>query len=193
MPYPDDPHPTLGTVLGMAGHPYTNLSPADASVAVRSFGRRFRDAAAAAATSLDDEPDEAELDEMAGRPGDDGRSALDHLAAASERLARASAAVRSAVVNSAHRIDAGLLDLTVPTGSAHSDHLEAELARIEQTAPDLARAIDDADPSQWLASRSTTDDGSATPLQVVQSTVAFVLDRLRDTERTLREVRGRPR
>ena len=62
MPYPDAPHLTLGTVPLMAGHPYTNLSPSDAAVTARSFGRRFRDAAAAAANSLDDEPDEAEID-----------------------------------------------------------------------------------------------------------------------------------
>jgi hypothetical protein len=190
--YPDAPHPTLGTVHTMAAHPYSNLSPADAAVAARSFGRRFRDAAAAAATSLDDEPDEAELDEMANRLGDDGRSALDHVALAVERLESAADSVRAALVNTSHRIDSRLLATVPEAPPTHSGSLDAELGRVEAAGPRLAAVIDDADAGQWLGSRSIDEGGSATPLEVVQAAVAFVLERLKDTERTLRAVRGRP-
>jgi hypothetical protein len=147
---------------------------------------------AAAATTLDDEPDEAELDEIAGRRGEDGRSALDHLALAAERLDTATSAVRAALVNSTHRVDTALLAPEAGDAPPHSASLETELGRIEQAGPLLAQVIDDADASQWLAARPTSDGSSATALQVVQATVAFVLDRLKATERTLREVRGRP-
>ena len=177
----------------MAAHPYTRLSPADAAVAARSFGRRFREAAAAAATTLDDQPDEAELDEMAARPGAEGRSALDHLALASRRLEVAAERTRAALVNRSHEIDPGLLSVEVTDPPTHSSSLTASIDRVERAGSALAQVIDEADASQWTASRSVTGGtGSATPLDGVQATVAFVLDRLKDTERTLREVRGRP-
>jgi hypothetical protein len=175
----------------MATHPFTHLSPADAAVAARSFARRFRDAAAAAATSLDDEPDEADLDEVAGRAGNDGRSALDHLASAAVRLELATDRTRAALVDRNHQVDPALLSTDAGDAPSHSGSLAAELDRLERAGSGLAQVIDDADASHWNAVRATVGGGSATPLDGVQATVAFVLDRLKDTERTLREVRGR--
>jgi hypothetical protein len=176
----------------MAGHPFTNLSPADAAVALRSFGRRFRDAASAAATTLDEEPDEDQIDEVANRTGADGRSAIDHVAEATTRLAAVHDSVRAALVNPNHRVDARLVATDPGEPSHAAGGLHPGIDALERAASALAHQVDHADASNWLASRTTTDGGTATPLQVLQAAVAFTLDRLRDTERTLREVRGRP-
>ncbi len=55
-----------------------SLTPSDAVVAVRSFPRRFR----AALARPDDADERLDPDEVARRPDADGRSAVDHLAAA---------------------------------------------------------------------------------------------------------------
>jgi hypothetical protein len=177
----------------MAAHPFTDLSPADAAVALRSFGRRFRDAAAAASSgSLDEEPTEVEVDDYAARTGADGRSALDHLAAAADRLDAAREAVRAALVDAGRRVDDALLDLEPPEPGHHSGSLAHELGRIERFAVSLAEVVEGADAERWLDTHATSGGGSTTPLAVVQTTVAFALDRLKAVERVLREVRGRP-
>ena len=129
---------------------------------------------------------------MANRPGDDGRSALDHVALAADRLDAAADSVRAALVNQSHRIDTRLLGLEPGGPPAHSASLDTELGRVETAGSRLATVIDDADAGQWLKNRSTDSGASATPLEVVQAAVAFVLDRLKAAERTLREVRGHP-
>ena len=177
----------------MPGSPFSSLSPDDAEVAVRSFPRRFREAASAAAVTLDDEPDEADVDEVANRPGVDGRSGLDHVATAAARLDAACRALRTAVVSPTARIDHTLLEDAPPASVPdHSGHLEAELDGLERAASALAEVTGAADANQWLATRPTTASGSASPLALLQATVGVVLDHLRALERVLREVRGRP-
>ncbi len=177
----------------MAEHPFTDLIPADAAVAARSFGRRFRDAAAAAAAAtLDEEPEQSELDEVAARPGADGLSALDHLALAADRLDAAQSAVRASLVDPGHRVKAELLDLEAAAGVSHSGRLEHELGRIERFGAELAEAVERGDAGHWVDERTTTAGDSTTTLAVLQATVAFVLDRLKAVEKVLREVRGRP-
>ena len=143
--------------------------------------------------TLDDEPDEADLDEVANRPGADGRSGLDHIAAATARLVAAGRALRTALVSPTVRIDRTLIEAASPTSvSGHSGHLDAELDQLERAAVALAEVIDSADPNQWLVARPTTETGTANPLDVLRATVGVVLDHLRALERVLREVRGHP-
>lgn len=174
----------------MVRAPFDALSPNDAEVALRSFGRRFRDAARAAVVDLDGEVDEQQLDEFAARAGTDGRSAVDIVAAVADRMVAAERAVHSALVSPSHRIDA---DLLVPTLAVaeHSGHLDHEVDRLERAATTFADRVDAADASHWLGSRQGSDGTPATPLAIVQAAVGAAVAALRDVERVLREVRGR--
>ena len=181
----------------MAEHPYTDLSPADAAVALRSFERRFREAAKAAVVSLDDEPDQADIDEVATRPGADGRSALDHVVAARRRIADALPAVQKALVSPDSVVEPRLLDLepaaaAATSSSDQSSSLATEVQRLAVDAAALAERVESADAGHWTGVRSTTTGGTTTPLAIVQTTVAFAIDTLKSVDRVLREVRGRP-
>lgn len=177
----------------MAASPFSSLSPNDAAVAVRSFPRRFRDAAASATAGVDDDPDEPSVDELAARRGADGRSALDHVALSTERVEATAHALRSALVSPTQIIDQVLVDPEPSAGSAaHSGRLDTELDRLERACRALAERVDHADARQWLVTRPTTGSATAHPLDVLRATVAVVLDHLRGLERVLREVRGRP-
>lgn len=190
---PEAPHLTerrYGQV--MADHPYTKLSPADAAVALRSLERRFRDAATSAVVTLDDEPDEAEIDEIANRTGADGRSAIDHVVAARIRIDTALTSLQKALVSPSHQIDTELLELGLVGELQHSGRLSTEIDTLATSAATLAETVDSADVTNWVDERSTTSGSTSTPLAIVQATVAFSLDRLQSLEAVLREVRGHP-
>ncbi len=184
----------------MAQHPYTELSPNDAAVAIRGFERRFREATGAPRRD-DDNPDqtaggldlETDPDEMANRAGEAGRSALDHVALAAGRLELAAAEVQAALVTDSHRVDHALAEVDVVHTPSHSKSLEVELERLGREANALAHTIEHSDGSWWLKTRTTDNGGTATPLQLVQATVAFTLDRMHAAQAVLREVRGRHR
>jgi hypothetical protein len=177
----------------MATSPFSSLSPNDAAVAVRTFPRRFRDAAASATSGIEDDPDEPTVDELAARTGADGRSGLDHVALSVERIEATTHALRSALVSPTQVIDHGLVDPEPAAGSAtHSGRLDTELDRLDRASRALAEQVEQADARQWLVTRPTTGAATAHPLDVLQATVGMVLGHLRGLERVLREVRGRP-
>src|SRR5690554_4787233 len=88
----------------------TSMQPGDASVAVRSFPRRFREAARSVVVDLDGEPDDARVDEVAARVGPDGYSALDIVRTAAGHLANAQDALGKALVDDSASIPADLVD-----------------------------------------------------------------------------------
>lgn len=178
----------------MASSPFSSLSPTDAVVAVRSFPRRFEQAARAAAAALDDDdPDESEIDEFAARTGRDDWSALHHIAAATARLEAVRPELRAALVSSDRPIEDALGDPSRSDDApSHSGSLAAELSRLERAASDLADELDRADSDRWLVTRPTRAASTAAPLDVLRATVEHSLDRLRSLEAVLREVRGRP-
>lgn len=188
------------TVGHMAQHPFTDLSPTDAAVTFRSFGRRFRSAVGLdssppdEANQSDREEDELEVDleEMANRVGSEGRSALDHVALAASRMELATSEVQAALVTDSHQVDQSLAEVAVVHVPSHSGHLEPELERLTKAAEALAHTIEHSDSSWWLKTRTTTTGATATPLALVQATVAFVLDRMHAIRAVLHEVRRRP-
>ncbi|MGY6502340.1 MAG: hypothetical protein ACXIVQ_15755 [Acidimicrobiales bacterium] len=174
----------------MADHPFTNLSPDDAAVALRSYGRRYRDAARAAVVDLDGEVDDDRLDEFASRPGGDGRSAIDLIASVAERLEAARDETHAVLVSTTRPVDAALLQPALPA-SSHSGHLDDEVDRLDRAASSFADRVAEADASHWLVARPDSSGGTATPLDVLQATVAVAVATISDVERVLREVRGR--
>ena len=138
--------------------------PSDAAVTLRSLNRRFR----GLFTGLgDDESPEA----LAVRPGADGRSATDHLVAATD-----------AVVVAGHELDGALGARgtgPAPVGTTLGDHLD-DLARIAGT---LAERVEHTSADEWAASGA---------LPSLWAAIDTALSHLKQAERTLAEVRGRP-
>lgn len=172
--------------------PFSSLPPSDAAVALRSFPRRFREASSAAVVDLDDEVDQDQIDEVANRPGTDGRSGIDHVAAAAARVDAAGHTLRSVLVSPTRPIDEALVTNDAGEPPTHTGNLEHELDRLDRACSALADQIEAADANHWLVTRPTTGSRAANPLELVQSTVGVALDHLRSLERVLREVRGRP-
>lgn len=120
------------------------LTPDDAAVAVRSFPRRFR--AVLARPEGDD--DRFDPDELARRPGADGRSAAEHLGSAIAWLAAAdeSARTRTPVSPSSGSDDgrpvATLLDELETTATAAADRIDA--VPNDQWSTELMHHVQDA-------------------------------------------------
>ena len=171
----------------------SSMQPADAAAALRSFPRRYRDAARTAAADLDGEADDAEVEEMAARPGPDGWSGADVVAAAADRLAAAHDAVTRALVTDIAAVPAELTRPVdgVPTGGGSS--LDDALARLAATADRFATAVDEAIPERWDATVPVEGGGTTTPLRLLQTSLGPVVLWIRELERVLRAVRGRPR
>ncbi|QGG95134.1 hypothetical protein GH723_08500 [Actinomarinicola tropica] len=170
----------------------SSMQPGDAAAALRSFPRRYRDAARTAATDLDGEPDEAALEEMARRPGPDGWSATDVVTAAADRLADAhDVLTRALVTDTAVPSHLTATPSQVPSGG--SGTMEDALGRLDASSTRLAEVVDDADPERWTATLPVDDGGTTTPLQLLQTSVAPVVVWIREVDKVLRAVRGRPR
>lgn len=169
------------------------MQPSDGAVALRTLPRRYRDAArAASTTSLDSEPDDPAVDEMASRVGPDGISASDLVAAAAARSDDLDRWLRSALVSDAAIAPAALqapdLDVSHHEGApAFSAAVEGLAGRLEA----LAELVDGADPSRWVAELPTESGGTTTPLEVLQHGVAALVSGERRLSPLLRSVRGR--
>ena len=144
----------------------TTISPDDALVAVRSFPRRWRGAFAVVA-------DEDEGEDLLSRGSP---SALDLLGDAVGAFRWATEGVRR--VRASERPSIG------EPGRAAG----ASLDDLESAASDLAREVSDVPGDDW-----TRFDGEGrTALDVVRRAVIASSDALREAERTLRRVAGRP-
>lgn len=177
----------------MTGFDLSSMSPSDAAVALRTLPRRYRDAARTASTvELDVEPDDAAIDEVAGRVGPDGYSAADIVAAAIDHIGGLDRTLRSTLVSDTAIVPRGLLD-----GSPAVTHREAALRfasavdELGARCTTLADLIDGADSGRWTAPINTEPGGTTTPLDVLQRGVAVLVDWERALAPTLRSVRGR--
>lgn len=169
----------------------SSMQPGDAAAALRSFPRRYRDAARTAAADLDGEPDEAALEEMAGRPGPDGWSGADVVRAAADRLADLHDVLSRALVTDVP-VPTHLMTTPPQVPSGGSGTMDDALGRVDASSTRLAEVVDDADPQRWTATLPVDDGGTTTPLQLLQTSVAPVVGWIREVEKVLRAVRGRP-
>lgn len=166
----------------------SRLSPADAAVALRSFGRRYR----ALLTTLGDEE---RPDDLVHRAGPDGRSALDHAAGVAESVATIGAALRSILVEDGPALPAGALGaLAPPAVAARSDRREVEavLDHLSLEATALADVADSAASEDWARTGMGAGDGQPQrALDVLRAGVAVGANGLRAVERALALARAR--
>lgn len=152
-----------------------NLLPGDAKVALRSLDRRYREVFAGHGD------DEAE-DDLAIRPGPGGWSALAHVVAAAEGIARCSEAL-DAVVDREHP--------TLDPAAVDPDHKPADPAPTGTVDERVSQLAWEADELAERADRLRGDDWSRVGVVAGQQRTVSALDILRaGVEVGVRHLRG---
>ena len=173
----------------MASLPTDHLSPSDASVAVRSFPRRFRGVLARPEDAADDTA-QADPDELARRVGPDGRSAADHLIAADGVLTLLDRALEQVRSDDDPALHPAVADLRDAWWDDEHTPLPALLDQLEQTCERCADRIDAVPTDGWARQVRVADaDATVGVLDVVREAVDVVAGHLRSAERTITAVR----
>lgn len=161
--------------------------PRDAIVALRSLGRRWR--GLFAGLSDDEKPDD-----LAHRPGPDGRSALDHALHATRTLSLLGRAVEQALVDDDAVLHPAVADPSQRVWEGQTAvSVEAALDELVHEAGRLADRIEHVPADDWQRrARVAGQDADVGPLEVLWDAVDTAVADLRAAETTLREVRGRP-
>jgi len=160
------------------------IQPPDAVVAVRSLPRRWRGAFAKAG-------DEEDIEALVHRrPPDGGPSALEQACRVAEVLALLEGHARRTAVSD--QPDLSPADVDPDRVAACADRPSDEvLDQLAAAADALAKTLDAVPSAAWL--RPATLDGRLTDVRGLARAAAHEgTHHLRETERTLREVRGRP-
>lgn len=152
----------------------SEMSPSDAHVALRSLPRRFR---AAVATLADER-----RDERAARPGPDGRSVVDLVAATIAVLDAHDRAVAAALRSDEATVDVGADDR--PTGS-----LDDLLDRLGAASTTFADRVGDASADSWTRTATLASTGeSVRAIDLVRRGVTDAVALLDEVAGTVRAV-----
>ena len=160
-------------------------SPADAMVALRSMGRRWR--GLFAGLDEDESPDA-----LARRQGAEGRSALDHAAHATGTVRLLDRALEQIVVDDDATLYTAVTDSarrSWPTSSGGVDEVIDELAAAAEQLADRADRVSSGD---WTRRAAAAGGGEVDALSVLWDAVDTAVADLRAAEATLGDVRGRP-
>ncbi|MEL7207883.1 MAG: hypothetical protein AAGK32_06560 [Actinomycetota bacterium] len=160
----------------------TRLTPADASVALRSLPRRFR-----AATRPIDDP---QVEAWAEIPGPDGLSAIAHVAAATRALTRLEVALHRILTREDPALDAAVTemgDAPPPDRIATVDH---ELEALAEAAHGLADRAGSVPASDWGRRGRAPDGSSVEALDVVKGAVRVGLAHLEAAGAAMDRARG---
>jgi hypothetical protein len=159
--------------------------PADAIVALRSLGRRYRGLFAGL-------EDNESPDDLARRIGSTGRSAFDHVAAASRTIGTQDGALERILVRDSPTLDPMDVDTTEREAEQEpSGTLEERLANLVVDAEGMADRADHVGAADWSRTGSTPDGTQITAAEVLWRAVDAAVDHLKAAEQVLAEVRGR--
>lgn len=162
----------------MSSYDLSSLAPADALIALRSFPRRYREAL----RPLDDD----QVEELALRPGADGRSAVEiaidtvrtwtiqQEALRQIRLAD-TPVVHPAVIDAAQR----LWETTV------AETLDDALDQIDDRSASLIAEVERVGSTGWTRSATAAGGGTISALEIVRDTVRVGRDNLVAAEKVL--------
>lgn len=160
-------------------------SPADAVVALRSLDRRWR--GLFAGLGEDEAPDD-----LAHRPGADGRSALDHCQHATRTLSLLDRALEQVLVEDDAMLHPAVADPAQRTWEATEASVDDAIEELVHQAARLAERADRVPAGDWTrAGQVAGHDASMSALAVLWDAVDTAIADLRAAEATLREVRGR--
>lgn len=157
--------------------------PADAVVALRGLERRYRGLFA----GLED--DEAPED-LAHRPGADGRSAIDHIAAATRTLGFLGRGLEQALVEDDPILDPAVSDPAQREWPTAEGTVERALADLGRAATALADRVHHVGAEAWgRPVRVAGRDATITPLAVLWDAVDAAIAHLKQADNALREAR----
>ncbi|MEO6317949.1 MAG: hypothetical protein ABIP36_04125 [Acidimicrobiales bacterium] len=160
--------------------------PADAIVALRSMGRRWRGVFAGLG-------DDEQPDDLANRIGGGGRSAFDHLMDATRTTSLLSRALQQTLTEADPSLHPAVSDPTARQWEhGHGGDVEAGIAELAQTADGLADRAGRVSASEWARDAPVAGGAPATnALAILWDAVDSAVEHLRSAERVLQEVRGR--
>lgn len=167
----------------MAGLDLTNLSPADAVAALRSYPRRYR----TLLVPLADDPTQVE---RLTRLGPDGHSALEVAADVARTIVLLDGALAQALVHDDAVLHPAVTDPTARTWDGPLPDLDGVLVLLDDGCASLADRAQRASSAAWY--RTSVVAGSGTPIEafdVLREAVRVGGDGLRSVERTLDAVR----
>ncbi len=176
---------STGYVCAECGLDYDTVSPLDAAVAVRSFPRRYR--ALLVAPRSDDGPDAV----FRRRPHPSTWSALEYTAHVADRLDHLGPAIRRVTRENVPTID-GFDNDERAVSQAYNDLDRVEvLGWLDLACDELATVIGDVVPDDWM--RTAIVAGvQRDALRLARDGVHEGAHHLRDVQRVLNAVRGRP-
>jgi hypothetical protein len=159
--------------------------PSDAVVALRSLGRRYRGLFAGLG-------DDVSPDDLAHRNGSDGRSALDHVVAATRTITFLGRALEQVLITDDPVLHPAVLDPAErewPDATGSVDEVIDELAREADRVGERASHVAAAD---WARQGQVAGhDATTTAAAILWDAVDSAVEHLKAAERTLSEVRGR--
>jgi hypothetical protein len=160
--------------------------PRDAVVALRSLGRRWRGLFAGLG-------EEEKPDDLAHRPGPDGRSALDHALHATRTISLLGRAVEQALLADDAVLHPAVGDPSQRVwGGQTAVSVEDALDELVHEADRLADRVEHVPADDWQRrARVAGQDTDVGLLEVLWDAVDTAVADLRAAEATLREVRGR--
>ena len=167
------------------GLDYETVSPRDAAAAVRSFPRRYRALLVA--------PGDAEQadDVVRRRPDPATWSALEYTAHVADVLDHLGAAIRRVIVEDEPTI-AFFDNDERATQQGYNDMAQGEvLGWLELTCADITSIVDSVDPDDWTR-LGHFEWGDRDALGLARNAVHEGSHHLRDAQRVLADVRGRP-
>jgi hypothetical protein len=162
----------------------SRLVPNDASAALRSYVRRYREA-------LSPADDDEDIDEIAKRVGPDGRSSVEVVSDVTRTWIVLHEGLRQVTVS-----DTPVLHPAVVEPAARQwempppDSLDEVMALFADEAASFAEAIDNVAPASWSRSGAVPGGGSVTALEIAKEAVEIGHEGLAEIERTLRAVRS---
>ncbi len=158
--------------------------PSDAVVALRSLGRRYRGLFAGLG------PDESP-DDVAQRHGSEGRSALNHVVAATRTITFLGRALEMTLVETDPALHPAVLDPSAREWPDATGTVEDRLAELAWEADSLADRAGRVTATEWgKQARVAGADATTSALAILWDAVDSAVDHLRAAERVLREVRA---
>jgi hypothetical protein len=174
-----------GYVCPECGLDYDTISPSDAKVAIRSFGRRYRSAVAGA---LEDDADEGLIRR---RPDADTWSALEYTVHVADLYELFAPVFRRMYESDRPTIsDFWDPDQRVASERYNEHDPMATVDRLERAAAELAKVLDRVDPDGW-AREATFPFGVRDLLAMARNAVHEGSHHLRDVDRVLETARRR--
>jgi hypothetical protein len=158
--------------------------PADAVVALRSLGRRYR--GLFAGLGADESPDD-----LAHRNGSDGRSALDHVVTATRTITFLGRALEQTLVEDDPVLHPAVADAARREWPDATGTVEDRVSELAWEADALADRVQHVAAADWGRHARVADhDATTSAAAVLWDAVDSAVEHLKAAERTLGEVRG---